>query len=70
MILTGENRRTLRKTCPSPTLSTTNPTWTDLGANMGLCCEKLATNCLSHGMALLLTVVQATFSPAVAEVSI
>jgi hypothetical protein len=27
MILTGENRRTRRKTCPSATLSTTNPTW-------------------------------------------
>jgi hypothetical protein len=26
MILTGENRRTRRKTCPSDTLSTTNPT--------------------------------------------
>jgi hypothetical protein len=26
MILTGENRRTRRKTCPSATLSTTNPT--------------------------------------------
>jgi hypothetical protein len=27
MILTGENRRTRRKTCPSTTLFTTNPTW-------------------------------------------
>jgi hypothetical protein len=26
MILTGENRRTRRKTCPSTTLFTTNPT--------------------------------------------
>jgi hypothetical protein len=33
IILTGENRRTRRKTCPSATLSTTNPTWTDLGTN-------------------------------------
>jgi hypothetical protein len=33
MILTGGNRRTRRKTCPSATLSTTNPTWTNLGAN-------------------------------------
>jgi hypothetical protein len=31
MILTGENQRTRRKTCPSATLSTTNPTWTDPG---------------------------------------
>jgi hypothetical protein len=29
-------RRTLRKTCPSATLSTTNLTWTDPGANPGL----------------------------------
>jgi hypothetical protein len=28
-----ENRRTRRKTCPSATLSTTNPIWTDPGAN-------------------------------------
>jgi hypothetical protein len=28
MKLTGENRSTLGKTCPSATLSTTNPTWT------------------------------------------
>jgi hypothetical protein len=32
MILTGENR-TLRKTCPSATVSTTNPTQTALGVN-------------------------------------
>jgi hypothetical protein len=31
--LTGENRRTRRKTCPSATLSTTNPTWIDPGLN-------------------------------------
>jgi hypothetical protein len=36
MILTGENRRTRRKTCPSTTLSTTNPIWTDRGAKQGL----------------------------------
>jgi hypothetical protein len=30
MKLTGENRKTRGgKTCPSATLSTTNPTWTD-----------------------------------------
>jgi hypothetical protein len=54
MILTGENRRTRRKTCPSVTLSTTNLTWAALGANMGLRREKPATNRLSHGPALLL----------------
>jgi hypothetical protein len=31
------------KMCPSSTLST-SPTWTDLGANLGLYCERLATN--------------------------
>jgi hypothetical protein len=41
------NRRTRRKTCPSATLSTTNPTWTDLG----LCVDRPATNRLSHGTA-------------------
>jgi hypothetical protein len=43
MILTGENWRTWRKTFPSATLSTTNPTWTVLGVNPGLQCEKPAT---------------------------
>jgi hypothetical protein len=49
MLFTGENRRTLRKTCPSATLSTTNPTWIDLGANPGLRGDRPATNDLSHG---------------------
>jgi hypothetical protein len=44
MILTGENRRTRRKTCPSATLPTTNPTWIDQGANPGLRGERPATN--------------------------
>jgi hypothetical protein len=43
MTLTGETRRTLRKTFPSATLSTTNSTWT----NAGLRSEKP-----SHGTAL------------------
>jgi hypothetical protein len=47
MILTVENRRTRRKTCPSATLSTTNPTWID----PGLHCERPATNDLSRGTA-------------------
>jgi hypothetical protein len=50
-ILTGENRRTRRKTCPSATLSTTNPTWIDPGANPGLRGERPATDDLSHGTA-------------------
>jgi hypothetical protein len=49
MILTGENHRTRRKTCPSATLSTTNPTWIDPGVNPGLRGERPATDDLSHG---------------------
>jgi hypothetical protein len=49
MMLTGEDRRTRRKTCPNTTLSTTNPTWIDPGANPGLRGERPATNRLSHG---------------------
>jgi hypothetical protein len=48
MILTGENRRTRRKTCSGATLSTTNPTWIEPGANPGLRSERPATNDLSH----------------------
>jgi hypothetical protein len=51
MKLTGEKRSTLGKTCPSATLSTTNPTWTDPGSNPGLRGERPATNRLSHGTA-------------------
>jgi hypothetical protein len=39
------------KTCPSATLSTTNPTWIDPGANPGLRSERPVTNDLSHGTA-------------------
>jgi hypothetical protein len=49
MKLTGKNRSTWRETCPSATLSTTNPTGTDPGSNLGLRSEMPATNCLSHG---------------------
>jgi hypothetical protein len=45
------NGRTRRKPCPSATLSTTNPTWTDQGANPGLRGERPATNHLSHATA-------------------
>jgi hypothetical protein len=54
MILTGENRRTRRKACPSATLYTKNPTWTDPGANKGLHRERSETNRLSHGTAVTL----------------
>jgi hypothetical protein len=51
MKLTGENQSTRGKTCPSATLSTTNPTWTDPVSNPGLRGERPATNSLSHGTA-------------------
>jgi hypothetical protein len=52
MKLTGESPSTRGKTCPSATLSTTNPTWTESGSNPGLRGERPATNHLSHGTAL------------------
>jgi hypothetical protein len=52
MLLTRENRRTRRKTCPSATLSTTNPIWIEPGANPGHRGERPATNDLSHGTAI------------------
>jgi hypothetical protein len=55
IILTGENRRNGRKTCPSATLSTTNPTWNGPGANPGLRGEGPANNRLSYGMASIKT---------------
>jgi hypothetical protein len=41
----------LEKTCPSATLSTTNPTWPDLGSNPGRRGGKPASNRLSYGTA-------------------
>jgi hypothetical protein len=52
MKLTGENQSTWGKTCPSATLSTTNPTWTDPGSNPGLRGGRPAANRLSHGTAV------------------
>jgi hypothetical protein len=40
------------KTCPSATLSTTNPTWLDPGLNPGRRGGKPATNRLSYGAAI------------------
>jgi hypothetical protein len=40
------------KTCPSATLSTTNPTWTESGSNPGFRGGRPATNRLSHGTAI------------------
>jgi hypothetical protein len=54
MKLTGENRSTRGKTCPSATSSTTNPTWTNLGSNPNLRGERPATNRLTHDTAILI----------------
>jgi hypothetical protein len=51
MIFAGETE-VLGENLPSATLSTTNPTWIDPGANPGLRGERPATNRLSHGTAL------------------
>jgi hypothetical protein len=56
MTLTGENRSTRRKTSPSATLSTTNPTWHEPGSNPGLRGGRPAANRLSHGTAILRSV--------------
>ena len=39
MMLIGKNQITWRQTCSGATLSTTDPTLTDLGLNPGLCTE-------------------------------
>jgi hypothetical protein len=50
MIFAGETE-VLGENLPSATLSITNPTWIDPGANPGLRGERPATNRLSHGTA-------------------
>jgi hypothetical protein len=52
--LTGEPKYS-EKTCPSTTLSTTNPTWPDSGSNPGRRGGKPATNHLSYGTASSVT---------------
>jgi hypothetical protein len=47
-----------RKTCPSATNFTRNPTWTDPGKNQGLRGERPATNHLSHGTAVFVTYIE------------
>jgi hypothetical protein len=49
MILAGENRSTMGKTCPTATLSTTNLTWRHTGSTLGLRGGgRFATNRLRH----------------------
>ena len=51
MLLTGESEVLGRggESCPSATLSNTDPTWTDLGSNLGLHGDRPATNGLNLG---------------------
>jgi hypothetical protein len=51
MKMTGEDRSSGGKSCPSTILSSTNPTWTDPETNLNLRGEKPATNRLSQGTA-------------------
>jgi hypothetical protein len=54
MKLTEENPSTRRKPCPSATLPTKNPTWTDPGSNPDLRIKRPATNRLSHGLMMVI----------------
>ena len=60
-IYRGKPKYSGEKPCPIATLSTTNPTSTDLGSNPGLHGERPATNSLSHGTALRHLVVSCFF---------
>jgi hypothetical protein len=42
-------------------LSTTDPTWIDLGTNPGFCGERPATNCLNRGTANFWVTVSVSF---------
>jgi hypothetical protein len=51
MILGGHNRNTCKKFYPCATLSTTNPTLTDLGSSPGTNGERAVKKSLSRGLA-------------------
>jgi len=53
MIQMGENGSTLRRSCLNATLATKNPTLMGLELNQGFHDERLATNSLRRGLALL-----------------
>jgi hypothetical protein len=55
MTLTGGSRSSLRKNCPSVTVSITSLARTDSGSSSGPCCKKLVTNSLNHGTSHLKT---------------
>jgi hypothetical protein len=60
-IFAGETE-VLGENLPSATLSTTNPTWIDPGANPGLRGDMPSTNRLSHGTATIITMVLKSFT--------
>jgi hypothetical protein len=69
MKVTGENRSTRGKICPSATSSTTNPTRIDPGSKPGLRGERPATNRLSHGTAGFGELVSNAESPVITRTS-
>ena len=57
MILTEESGYTWgkkKKPVPVP-LATPKLPWTDLQVKTGLCCDRMVTNCVSHGTVILVT---------------
>jgi len=46
----GKTLSTWRTTCPDVTFSSTNPAYSGLGLNLGLCRMRLESNQLSDGM--------------------
>jgi hypothetical protein len=48
IILTGENKNTRKRTCPSANISSINSTLTELGLNTGLCCKIPVANLLRN----------------------
>jgi hypothetical protein len=61
MILTGENKNTGLKTCPTTNLPTINPTLTGLRAIPGHCSERPVTNHLNHDTTCDVSIQQASF---------
>ena len=56
-MLTGKIEGTWRVTCPKVSLSTTNPSWTGLGLNLGLSDKRLESNELNVSMAVDLSII-------------
>jgi hypothetical protein len=60
MKLTGEYRSTRRKTCPSATLSATNPTWTSPGSNVPIVYSRYRVNfgslCITHNYFIIIII--------------